>query len=197
MVALTAALLAGLIGELRRAPVDVKSSRPMVAGPQVDLSALRQRADLPPCRAGTGDSAPGALRDVTVQCAADGSPVEAAAMFAGRRVVLNLWAYWCGPCRDELPAFADYQRRVGSDVVVITVHQDDNEAAGLALLAELGVRLPTLQDGQRRIAAALRVPNVMPATVVLTAGGSVARILPQSFSSAQQIAAAVDSSERP
>ena len=57
--------------------------------------------------------------------------------------------------------------------------------------SELGVRLPTLQDGQRRIAAALGVPNVMPATVILRADGSVAQILLQAFTSADEIAAAV------
>ena len=69
---------------------------------------------------------------------------------------------------------AEYQRRVGPGVTVLTVHQDENETAALLRLAELGVRLPTLQDGRRPIAAALQVPNVMPATVVLRADGSVA-----------------------
>jgi len=87
---------------------------------------------------------------------------------------------------------ADYQRRMGPAVTVLTVHQDENEAAGLQRLAELAVRLPTLQDGQRRVAAALRVPNVMPATVVLRADGSVAQILPRAFASADEIEAAVE-----
>ena len=78
-------------------------------------------------------------------------------------------------------------------VDVVTVHQDENETAALLRLAELGVRLPTLQDGQRRIAAALGVPNVMPATVVLRADGSVAKVLPQAFTTADEIAAAVNS----
>jgi hypothetical protein len=91
----------------------------------------------------------------------------------------------------ELPAMAEYQRRVGSDVLVVTVHQDENETAALLRLAELGVRLPTLQDGRRRIAAALRVANVMPATVVLRSDGSVAQTLPRAFASADAIAAAV------
>jgi thiol-disulfide isomerase/thioredoxin len=111
---------------------------------------------------------------------------------AGRTVVLNLWAYWCGPCTDELPAMAEYQRRVGPDVTVLTVHQDENETAALLRLAELGVRLPTLQDGRRLIAAALQVPNVMPATVVLRSNGSVAETLPRSFANADEIAAAVN-----
>jgi hypothetical protein len=86
---------------------------------------------------------------------------------------------------------AEYQRRAGPGVTVLTVHQDENETAALLRLAELGVRLPTVQDGRRLIAAAFRVPNVMPATVVLRADGSVAEVLPRSFTSADEIAAAV------
>lgn len=197
VLAVLAALLFGLVAELRREPAAVQPGRSAAAAESgSDLSVLRQRADLPPCQAGPGGSGPPALSGVTVECAADGSPVDVAAMFAGRKVLLNLWAYWCGPCRDELRAFAEYQRRVGPAVTVVTVHQDDNQAAGLALLADLGVRLPTLQDGRRQLAAALRVPNVMPATVLLAADGSVTRILPQTFANVDEIAAAVEDSGR-
>jgi hypothetical protein len=96
----------------------------------------------------------------------------------------------------ELPALAEYQRRVGPDVMVVTVHQDENETAGLQRLAQLGVRLPTLQDGRRRIAAALRVPNVMPATVVLALDGSVAQTLPRAFTTADEITAAIGAQTR-
>ncbi|OBJ84340.1 TlpA family protein disulfide reductase [Mycobacterium asiaticum] len=155
------------------------------------LAGPRQRADLPPCP-GTG-ALPGAaaLQGVVVECAADGTPVDVAKALAGRRVLLNFWAYWCAPCAAELPAMAEYQRRVGSDVTVVTVHQDENETAALLRLADLGVRLPTLQDGRRRVAGALRVVNVMPATVVLRPDGSVAQTLPRAFGSADEIAEAV------
>jgi thiol-disulfide isomerase/thioredoxin len=155
------------------------------------LAGLRARADLPPCPApGTGRG-PEQFQGITLECAGDGASVDVAKAVAGRTTVLNLWAYWCGPCREELPAMAEYQRRAGPDVTVLTVHQDENEAAALLLLADLGVRLPTLQDGRRLVAAALRVPNVMPATVVLRSDGSVAEVLPRSFASADEIAAAV------
>lgn len=157
------------------------------------LAGPRQRAQLPPCPVGGGDPGPGALRGVTVECAADGATVDVARALAGRTVVLNLWAYWCAPCAAELPAMAEYQRRVGPGTLVVTVHQDENETAALLRLAELGVRLPTLQDGRRLIAAALRVVNVMPATVVLRPDGSVAQTLPRAFDSADEIAAAVGS----
>jgi thiol-disulfide isomerase/thioredoxin len=158
------------------------------------LAGPRASADLSPCPpAGTGPG-PERLRGITLECAGDGASVDVAKAVAsaGRATVLNLWAYWCAPCAEELPAMAEYQRRAGPDVTVLTVHQDENEAAALLRLADLGVRLPTLQDGRRLNAAALRLPNVMPATVVLRADGSVAEVLPRSFASADEIAAAVD-----
>ena len=156
------------------------------------LAGPRAQAGLKPCPTDGAGEGPQKLRGITVECAGDGSDVDVARALAGRTVVLNLWAYWCAPCAQELPAMAEYQRRVGSAVTVVTVHQDENETAALLRLAELGVKLPTLQDGRRLIAAALQVPNVMPATVVLRADGSVAEILPRSFASADDIAAAVD-----
>jgi thiol-disulfide isomerase/thioredoxin len=157
------------------------------------LAGPRAKAALPSCPAPGSGAGPQALRGITVECAADGSPVDVAAAVAGRPTLLNLWAYWCGPCADELPALAEYQRRMGGKVMVLTVHQDENETAGLLRLAELGVKLPTLQDGRRVIAAALRVPNVMPATAVLRADGTVAQIMPRPFTSADDIAGAVNS----
>ncbi len=156
------------------------------------LAGPRARADLKPCPVDGSGAGPQKLQGITVECVGDGSDVDVARALAGRAVLLNLWAYWCAPCAEELPAMAEYQRRVGSAVTVVTVHQDENETAALLRLAELGVRLPTLQDGRRLIAAALQVPNVMPATVVLRPDGSVAEILPRSFASADDIAAAVD-----
>jgi thiol-disulfide isomerase/thioredoxin len=156
------------------------------------LAGPRAEADLPPCPGPGPGAGPQPLRDVTLECAGDGAPVNVGRAVDGRPVVLNQWAYWCGPCADELPAMAEYQRRMGSAVSVITVHQDENETAALLRLAELGVRLPTLQDGRRLVASALKVPNVMPATVVLRMDGSVAEILPRSFATADEIAEAVN-----
>jgi thiol-disulfide isomerase/thioredoxin len=201
VVALTAALVAQLRDSSPRAGGPLASTT-ATNHPPADrerrdadtaaaLAGPRERAGLPPCPAAGSGPGPAALRGVTVECAADGSAVDVARALAGRRVVLNLWAYWCTPCAAELPAMAEYQRRAGTDVMVVTVHQDENETAALLRLAELGVRLPTLQDGRRRVAAALRVVNVMPATVVLRSDGSVAQTLPRAFASADEIAAAV------
>jgi thiol-disulfide isomerase/thioredoxin len=197
VLAVVAALIAALVAELRDNPATTVTTQTAVdrehrdADTPAALAGPRAHANLPPCPAAGGGSGPAALRGVVVECAADGSPIDVAHALAGHRVVLNLWAHWCGPCMRELPAMAEYQRRVGADVMVVTVHQDENETAALLRLAELGVRLPTLQDGRRLVATALRVANVMPATVVLRLDGSVAQTLPRAFTSADEIAAAV------
>ena len=208
ILAVVAALAVALVAQLRDSSAPTAMISPTQAPAAREhrdadtpaaLAGPRQRANLPPCPVATGDiSGPGSsgLRGVTVECAADGSAVDVTRALAGHRVVLNLWAYWCAPCTAELPAMAEYQRRVGSDVMVVTVHQDENEEAALLRLADLGVRLPTLQDGRRRVAAALRVVNVMPATVVLRPDGSVAQTLPRPFASADEIAAAVGDDAR-
>jgi thiol-disulfide isomerase/thioredoxin len=200
ILAVVAALAAALVAQLRDDSATTATTQTTAGREHRDadtpaaLAGPRERANLPPCPASGGGSAgpgPAALRGVTVECAADGSAVDVARALAGRKVVLNLWAYWCAPCTAELPAMAEYQRRVGSNILVVTVHQDENEMAALLRLAELGVRLPTLQDGRRLIPAALRVANVVPATVVLRPDGSVAQTLLRDFASADEIAAAV------
>lgn len=194
------ALAAALVAQLRDDSPPVATTAPATSRPDREhrdadtpeaLAGPRTRANLPSCPAASDGPGPAALRGVLVECAADGSAVDVARALAGRRVVINLWAYWCAPCAAELPAMAEYQRRVGPGVMVVTVHQDENETAALLRLTELGVRLPTLQDGRRLIAAALKVANVVPATVVLRPDGSVAQTLLRDFASADEIAAAV------
>ncbi|MGF2952366.1 TlpA family protein disulfide reductase [Mycobacterium sp. THU-M116] len=197
IVAVVVALAAALVAQLRDDTPGPAATRVGAEREHRDadtpaaLAGPRRRANLRPCPAPAGGPGSVALHGVTVECAADGAVVDVGAALAGRRVVLNFWAYWCAACTAELPAMAEYQRRAGPAVTVVTVHQDENEAAALLRLAELGVRLPTLQDGRRRVAAALRLVNVMPATVVLRPDGSVAQTLPRAFASADEIAAAV------
>jgi hypothetical protein len=64
---------------------------------------------------------------------------------------------------------------------------------GLDLLTELGVHFPNVHDGDSRIRAALKAPNVLPISYVVTASGEVRRIDPPvAFESPEEVRAAVE-----
>ncbi|MDM7487188.1 TlpA disulfide reductase family protein [Rhodococcus sp. GXMU-t2271] len=155
------------------------------------LAPLRAAAALEGCPAPAGNGA-GPLAGLRFECLGDGSSVDLAAALAGRPALVNLWAWWCGPCAEELPYLQEYAQRAGDAVAVVTVHTDPNEANALSRLAEYAVQLPGVQDGSARAQAAVQSPPVLPVTVLLRPDGSVAKVLPQPFRSADEVAAAVE-----
>lgn len=104
--------------------------------------------------------------------------------------VVNLWAWWCEPCRDELPIFEQFAE-AHSELNVIGVHADANAANGAALLDDLGVNLPSYQDDSNLFAGTLGLPSVVPITVVVSASGEVIGTFPTPFTSVDQLNNAV------
>ncbi|OQS14338.1 thioredoxin [Nocardia donostiensis] len=143
----------------------------------------------------------GPLAGLSLGCLADGRPVDPAAALAGRPAVLNLWAYWCEPCRTELPILAEYAARAGSAVAVVTVHSDPGEAKALSMLAALNrqlraegapeLRLPGFQDPDARVRAAAGAPNALPITVLVRADGTIADYVARPFHDVDDIASIV------
>lgn len=155
------------------------------------LAPLRRGAQLASCPTPAGTPAAGPLTGITLECIGDGSYVDLGQVLAGRPALLNIWAYWCGPCAEELPYLQQYAERAGEKIEVLTVHNDANEANGLTRLADYGITLPGVQDGGGRVVAAVGAPNVLPVSVLISADGTVAKVLPQPFRSVDDIADAV------
>lgn len=156
------------------------------------LAEAAAAANLDPCPVAEGPRSSGPLAGLRLQCLAGGQTVDLAAALGGRPAVLNLWAWWCGPCAKELPVMAEFAERAEPKVAVLGVHSDPNQLRGLLAMRDYGVHLPSVQDSQQRLGALAGAPAAYPATVLLRADGSVAQVLAVAFSSADEVASAVD-----
>lgn len=78
----------------------------------------------------------------------DGNGELSLSSFRGQVVVLNFWASWCEPCKDEAPALEDAWRRWRDEgVVVLGVNAQDLRDDALDFVEEYGVTYPNVRDG--------------------------------------------------
>ncbi|MDO4927995.1 MAG: TlpA disulfide reductase family protein [Corynebacterium sp.] len=107
-----------------------------------------------------------------------------------QRTVVSLWAWWCEPCRTELPFFDELAAR-HPELTVIGVHQDPDSARGAALLDDLGVQMASLSDPNNQLSPRLNLPNVVPITLVFAADGELERFYAIPFESYEELEATV------
>ncbi len=102
----------------------------------------------------------------------DGKPLRLADL-RGRVVVLNVWATWCLPCREEMPSLDRLQEAFSDRPVVVlalSVDRGGNEKV-VAFLEEIGVRhLTVARDPKMRSTRILGIPG-LPATLVIDRQG--------------------------
>ena len=91
--------------------------------------------------------------------------------FLGRAWVLNVWASWCGPCREEHPLWVDFARR--SKVPIVGLNYKDQRGNAQPWLRQLGdPYLMSLYDGDGKVAIDWGVYGV-PETFVIDREGTV------------------------
>jgi cytochrome c biogenesis protein CcmG/thiol:disulfide interchange protein DsbE len=104
----------------------------------------------------------------------DGGAPLSLSQYAGRAVVLNFWASWCIPCKQENPALVRaYERYRTSDVVIIGILYQDSTDSGRAYVRDLGVLWPTVADEDGRVSLSYGVFGI-PETYFIGADGVIA-----------------------
>jgi len=133
----------------------------------MEASAPKPPADLPVAR--RGDVIP------TIRLPAlDGTTVELPAAHAGKPILVNLWASWCGPCIEEMPELDRYAAAQGANGTQVVGIALDDAAAVQAFLKRVPVRYTILLDqaGPRDAGVQLGNPKgVLPYTALISADG--------------------------
>jgi peroxiredoxin len=91
----------------------------------------------------------------------------------GQVVMINFWASWCGPCRQEMPVLDQLQQRyakAGFTVLGVNVEEDSTQAE--RLLKQMNVSFPILFDSES-IVSKLYDVSAMPVTVIVDRDGNM------------------------
>ncbi len=135
---------------------------------------LIAQADLADCPASDPDveARDDGLPDITLACLGDGPDVRLAGL-RGEPTVINLWASWCEPCRDELPLFADLA--ASGKVRVVGIAVQDDPSSSLSLLVDTDVHYASVVDADSATKPLLRWTG-LPMTVFVDADGKVTHV---------------------
>jgi thiol-disulfide isomerase/thioredoxin len=150
--------------------------------PPADLVASAELADCPATDAGAAVRDDG-LPDLTLPCLGDGPDVRLAGL-RGTPTVVNLWASWCSPCRDELPLFADLA--ASGRVRVLGIAVQDDPGASLSLLADVDVHYASAMDFDGSTKGALRWVG-LPMTLFVDSDGVVTHVERGQITSVEQL----------
>jgi thiol-disulfide isomerase/thioredoxin len=101
----------------------------------------------------------------------DGNSVKLSDYF-GKPIVLNFWAYWCGPCHREMPEFNALYEELGGDVVFLMVHVDPDTTQGRSYVLANGYDFPVAYDEKAQAAGTYGITS-FPTTFFIDAEGNV------------------------
>lgn len=89
----------------------------------------------------------------------------------GYPVVVNVWASWCGPCREEFPLFQEQSAALGREVAFLGVNFQDDPDAAATFLESYPVPYPSYLDPDASITESLGAGRGLPVTVFFDRSG--------------------------
>lgn len=90
----------------------------------------------------------------------------------GRPLVINFWATWCPPCREEIPELQRFAAAHAGDVDFYAINLEERGSDVQRFLTERGLRLPVLLDEQGQLGRAFRI-SAIPTTLIVAADGTI------------------------
>jgi peroxiredoxin len=91
----------------------------------------------------------------------------------GQVVLVNFWASWCGPCRQEMPHLNRlYDKYRSSGFVLLGVNIDDDSRTATSAAGKWGLKFPVLFDADKAVSKLYDLGS-MPATVLIDRDGKV------------------------
>lgn len=158
-IAAAAVVLAGCAGPSPSAPPP----------PEVDLVTARRAAGIEDCPQPNGAPVSGGLPELELACLGGDSAVT----LSGLRgpMVINLWAQWCLPCRQEAPVLKEFHATHGDEVALLGIDYNDPQPALAIEFAQLaGWTWPQLSDPEKVTEAPLGLPGI-PISLLLDGEG--------------------------
>lgn len=170
---LAVAVAAALVGAAGCSTTGAPSHQRLPTGVQAPIGAGRPavRLHTSPCptssmRRPAGTDAPPAI---TLPCF--GSP-GSIALVGLRNTMVNVWASWCGPCREEMPMLQAAHRRWGASIRMLGINSRDNPSAAADFLVATGVTYAQALDPAGQVPGRLGSPG-LPVTIAIDSSGAV------------------------
>jgi peroxiredoxin len=91
----------------------------------------------------------------------------------GQVVMINFWATWCGPCRQEMPALNTlYEKYRDTGFVLLGINVDSESVNAIQMVSKLKATYPILFDTDKRASVLYQV-SAMPTTILIDRDGKV------------------------
>jgi cytochrome c biogenesis protein CcmG, thiol:disulfide interchange protein DsbE len=169
-------LIAGLVALTGAAACGPEQAGPEQAGgsPKQPASSAVAGADQLAACPSTPSKPPvsNALPDITLPCLGEGPDVRLADLRGP--LVINVWAQWCGPCRDEAPYLADLAK-TGKVQMLGIDYADPRPELAAKFATDEGLAYPHLVDADKTIQRALKVAGP-PLTAFIDKDGAVVHV---------------------
>jgi thiol-disulfide isomerase/thioredoxin len=192
IVAVATGMLAGCGGDPVTKQYVFKSGDASIKVDTRELRELKAKAGIEPCPkpAARVATSTHALPDITLPCLGGGRAVNIARLRGP--LLLNLWAQWCTPCRDETKVLQQISEQYRGEVAVIGVDwQDTKPDWALAMLHANDATYPQLADPEAATRAPLQIRG-MPYTLFVDRSGSVTYVRNGPFDSVSEAQQAIE-----